>query len=244
MILAYSDDRFAMSERLAEEHFSSAIDEPELELKVREKEPQTLDAALKYAQRLEVFKNAVCQRRQRYTRKVAESPASRSSSVEDRLAKLERDFQKSQQQQDESHKQSHQENNVTDSSNKREKRERRSDDKRSCAVSVSTDEEWKRELMKKMQDLELTQQEITAENSALKKEVERLRYLEQLRSVPAPATAPAQPASTSAVRPLMQSFPNNQQQQRLLQVRTAGSLCSILSSTFCHGCSRDSFPWR
>jgi len=84
MILAYSDDRSPMSERLAKEHFISAIDEPELELKVREKEPQTLDAALKYAQRLEVFKNAIRQRRQRFTRMITASPSSRSSSLEDK----------------------------------------------------------------------------------------------------------------------------------------------------------------
>ena len=94
MILAYSDDRSPMSEHLAKEHFISAIDEPELELKVREKEPQTLDAALKYAQRLEVFKNAIRQRRQRLSRKVAESSTSRSSSLEERLVKLERGLQK------------------------------------------------------------------------------------------------------------------------------------------------------
>jgi len=45
-----------MSERLAREHFICAFDDPDLELKVREKEPQTLDSALRYAQRLEVFK--------------------------------------------------------------------------------------------------------------------------------------------------------------------------------------------
>jgi len=49
-----------------------------------------------------------------------------------------------------------------------------------------------------VQDLELSQQKVTAENSALNKEVERLRYLEQLRSVPAPAPTPA-----SAVKPLL-----------------------------------------
>jgi len=78
-----------MSERLAKEHFISAIGEPELELKVKEKEPPTLDAALKYAQRQEVFKNAIRQRRQRFTRMVTTSLSSRSSSLEDRVAKIE-----------------------------------------------------------------------------------------------------------------------------------------------------------
>jgi len=47
-----------MSERLAKEHLICAFVDPKLELKVREKEPQTLDTALKYAQHLEVFRNA------------------------------------------------------------------------------------------------------------------------------------------------------------------------------------------
>ena len=59
MILAYSDDRSPMSQRLAKEHFITAIDDPELELKLREKEPQTLVAAVMYAQRLETFKYSV-----------------------------------------------------------------------------------------------------------------------------------------------------------------------------------------
>jgi len=62
MMLAYPGDRSDMSERLAKEHFICALDDPELELKDREKEPQTLDSALKSAQRLQVFSNAVKQR--------------------------------------------------------------------------------------------------------------------------------------------------------------------------------------
>jgi len=180
MILAYSDDRSPMSKRLAKEHFISAIDEPELEFKVREKEPQTLDAALKYAQRLEVFKNTVRQRRQRFTRMVTASPSSRSSSLEDRVAKIEQGLQKPQQQRDGQPKQNCQMSNDINQPNKHDKKEKKNVNKRTCATSVSYDEKWKEELFKKVQDLELSQQKLTAENSALNKEVERLRYLEQL----------------------------------------------------------------
>ena len=62
MMLAYPGDRSDMSERLAKEHFICVLDDPELELKDREKEPQTLDSALKSAQRLQIFSNAVKQR--------------------------------------------------------------------------------------------------------------------------------------------------------------------------------------
>jgi len=86
MMLAYPGDRSAMAERLAKEHIICALEDPELELKVREKEPQTLDSALKAAQRLEVFKSAVRQRnnaRQRLARKVTETAELTSKTLED-----------------------------------------------------------------------------------------------------------------------------------------------------------------
>jgi len=210
MILAYSDDRSPMSERLAKEHFISAIDEPELELKVREKEPQTLDAALKYAQRLEVFKNAVRQRRQRFSRKVAESSASRSSSLEERLTKIERGLQKPRQQPDDLPKRNHQKDNDINQPNRPDKKGSRNVNKRNCAISVNNDEKWKEELLKKVQDLEVAQQRMAAENAAVNKEVERLRYLEQLRSVPIPASAAT---AASVVKPLLP--PGSTGQQRV-----------------------------
>ena len=197
MMLAYPGDRSDMAERLAKEHFICAFDEPELELKVREKEPQTLDAALKYAQRFEVFRNAVRQRRQRLSRQVTESSASRSSSLEERVAKIEQGLQKTRQQRDDLPKQHRQKVNDSNQSDKYEKKDRRSGNKRTCATTVNNDEAWKNELLKKIQELEHAQQvaeantkKVAAENDALNKEVEHLRHLEQLRSVPAPTVRP------------------------------------------------------
>ena len=197
MILAYPGDRSDMAERLAKEHFICAFDEPELELKVREKEPQTLDAALKYAQRLEVFRNAVRQRRRRLSRQVTESPASRSSSLEERVAKIEESLQKPRQQRDDLPKQHRQKVNDSSDPDKHERKDRRKGNKRTCATTVNDDEAWKNELLKKIRELELAQQvseantkKVAAENDALNKEVERLRHLEQLRSVPAPTVRP------------------------------------------------------
>jgi len=200
MILAYPDDRSPMSERVAKEHFIAAIDDPELELKVHEKEPQTLDTALKYAQRLEVYKNAVRQRRQRFSRMVTASPDSRPNSPEVSTAKDDHERQKFRPQRDEIPKSNRHQGDRPKQSTKNDKKEGRNADKRACATSVSSDETWKEELMKKVQDLELNQQKVTAENSALNKEVERLRYLEQLRSVPVPMPAPA---ATPVVEPLL-----------------------------------------
>ena len=200
MILAYSDNRSPMSERLAKEHFIVAIDEPELELKVREKEPQTLDAALKYAQRLEIYKNAVRQRRQRFARMVTAEPDTPPSSPERRTTEDDRSQQKPQQLHDTPKKQNRPKNNKTSQSNKSNKKEGSNGNKRACATSVGNEDKWKDELLKKVQDLELNQQKVNAENTALNKEVERLRYLEQLRSVPTPASSTA---TAQTVRPLL-----------------------------------------
>ena len=55
---------------LAKEHFIVALEDPELELKIREREPRTLDSALRVAQRFEVFRNAVRSRKQKMSRQV------------------------------------------------------------------------------------------------------------------------------------------------------------------------------
>ena len=68
---------------------------------------------------------------------------------------------------------------------------KKDDNKRACSTTVNNDNTWKEELLKKVRELEVAQREakvnmekITAENDALNKEVDRLRRLEQLRSVP------------------------------------------------------------
>ena len=192
MMLAYPGDRSTMSERLAKEHFICAFDDPDLELKVREKEPQTLDSALKYAQRLEVFRNAVRQRRLRMNRQVTRSPDSRSDSLEERVAKIEHGLQKPQQQQDIQPNQSRQQ------ASEFKKKGQKSEKKRARSTTVRSDDAWKNELLEKIHKLELAQQsaeadtkKITAENDALNKEVERLRHLEQLRAMPVPEPRPS-----------------------------------------------------
>jgi len=199
MMLAYPGDRSDMSERLAKEHFICAFDDPELELKVRENEPQTLDSALKSAQRLEVFRSAVRQRRQRLSRQITESSASRSNSLEERVAKIERGLQRSQRECLEQSEQAQQQLSGNQS-NSSKNRNKKNEKKRACATTVSNDNTWKDELLKKVHELELAQQtaeantkKITVENDALNKEVERLRHLEQLRSVPIPPVRPLYP---------------------------------------------------
>ena len=135
---------------------------------------------------------------------------------------MKRDYSqsKSRQRRDESLSQNCQGDNEACLSNKRNEKEGRHDDRRVCAMNV--DEKWKEELLKKMQELEhnqqkkvtenkdihLNQQKILAENSALNKEVERLRYLEHLRSVPAPASTSA---AAPVVKPLLPPVSASQQ---------------------------------
>ena len=63
--------------------------------------------------------------------------------------------------------------------------------KHAYATTVNTDDSWKEELLKKVRELEVARRaaevntkKITAENDALNKEVDRLRHIEQFRSVP------------------------------------------------------------
>ncbi|ESN95312.1 hypothetical protein HELRODRAFT_184464 [Helobdella robusta] len=56
MSLAYPGEQSRLATHLARDFFLSALDNAELELKVREKEPKNIDDALRFAQRLEVSK--------------------------------------------------------------------------------------------------------------------------------------------------------------------------------------------
>ena len=193
MMLSYPGDRSVMAERLAKEHFLTALEDPELELRVREKEPQSLDAALKAAQCLEVFRNAVRQTRQRMNRQITESSVSESDSFYERVATIEHNSDTSVQ---------HVENCTEPKRHlskdqrprkdkKKEKKDKKAEKSHVCSAVTKNEDTWKDDLLKKVQELESAQQateaktkKISAENEALNKEVERLRHVEQLRSVP------------------------------------------------------------
>ena len=56
MAMAYSGEKSSLSEHIARDSFLTALDDAELELKVREREPKDLDAAVGISQRIEVFR--------------------------------------------------------------------------------------------------------------------------------------------------------------------------------------------
>jgi len=94
MALAYPGERSSLSEHIARDAFLSALDDADLELKVREREPIDLDAAVKLAQRFEVFKATVeksSNSRHRVARQVTDSFERMSTTVdlEARMAKVE-----------------------------------------------------------------------------------------------------------------------------------------------------------
>jgi len=188
MMLAYPGERSKMADRLAKEYFIIALDDPKLEFQVREKEPQTLDSALKIAQRLEMFKNAVKHRanqRRRYSRQVVESSDTESDGLTERVAKIEQSMQKSQKQSQRPRIQHQQQQPGKQVGSPKKKKT--FNKQQVCAATETTDVAWKEALLKRVQELEAAQQVTEAKNDALSKEIGRLRHLEQLRSVPTPA---------------------------------------------------------
>ena len=66
MALAYPGEKSSLAEHIARDAFLSALDDPEFELKIREREPTDLDAAVKLALRFEVFRSAMEQSSSRH----------------------------------------------------------------------------------------------------------------------------------------------------------------------------------
>ena len=192
MMLAYPGEKSNLSEHLARDAFLSALDDPELELKVREREPPDLDSAVKIAQRYEIFKNAVgplANHRQRINRQVTDVSEHALADLECRVVKLEQNQMVAQQSSDTvvlSNKQS----STAKNKNKGKRQQH------ACAVNATKDEDWKEEVFRKIHDLEMACQssgarskKIAAENDVLNKEVGRLRHIEQLRNMPVPQQA-------------------------------------------------------
>ena len=98
MALAYPTEKTSgMADHIARDAFLAALGDPDLELKIREREPSGLEEAAKIAQRYEVFKNAVeaqSSGRQRFSRQIVTEEdregAGSSESLEARLVALER----------------------------------------------------------------------------------------------------------------------------------------------------------
>jgi len=212
MALAYPGERSSLSEHIARDAFLSALDDADLELKVREREPIDLDAAVKLAQRFEVFKATVetsSNARHRVARQVTDA-SERTPIAEDfeaRIAKVESALIRGV-----SPPKGDPIAPVSIASTaepvpsysmyggRRQKRNR----------NVNKDDsKWKEDITKQCQELQSARQvaegqaqRLNAENEALNKEVGRLRYLSQMRSnptwTPTPANVSNQPVPSNA----------------------------------------------
>lgn len=92
MALAYPNEQSRLAEHLARDAFLNSLGDTELELKVREREAETLEEALRVAQRFEVFRDAADPPgRHRFNRQVSDKKASGSDveSLMSRVAALE-----------------------------------------------------------------------------------------------------------------------------------------------------------
>ena len=201
MSLAYPNEKSSLSEHLARDAFLAALDDPEMELKVREREPSTLDDAVKLAQRFEVFKSTVegsLANRNKVNRKIDKEEDEKVASMESRIAQLERNMHISHDEQDENLPSPSPDGDIQSPKanvRKRSQKDRRF--KQSRSVTEKNDEKWKNDIMAKLDEVTASQKtsedlahRLMAENDALTKEVGRLQYLEQRRSVPSPS-APA-----------------------------------------------------
>ena len=93
MMLAHPGERSTLSEYMACEAFLTALGDTDFELKIREREPRTMDDTLMSAQRLEAIKMAAdssAAGRQRFTRQVAEQQPRHTTDLEMRMDLLER----------------------------------------------------------------------------------------------------------------------------------------------------------
>jgi len=206
MALAYPGEKSSLSEHIARDAFLSALDDPDFELKVREREPIDLDAAVKLAQRFEVFKSTVessSHTRHRVNRQVVddEERVLTTNDLQTRVANVEKQLQEVRtppktngNQQLPVTRPDEMQFSVGSTPGKRNRRNR--------AVNNDTNQ-WKDEMNKKIQELQIAQQvaegqsqRLAAENDALNKEVGRLRHLEQTRSTPTwMTTVASSPAS-------------------------------------------------
>jgi hypothetical protein len=197
MALAYPGERSSLAEHIARDSFLSALDDSELELRIREHDPVDLDAAVKMALRFEVFRGvmeASSSGRHRVTRHVVrDSPESDpSEKIETRVLDLERQLNELKRQpqtrsDDDSQPASKGDADRVQISGKRNRNVQKSskgqDGDRAEGVQVDSSGP----LQKK--DEQIAQ--LMAEMDVLNREVGRLKCLEQQRNDAALATATA-----------------------------------------------------
>ena len=217
MALAYTGERSSLSEHIARDAFLSALDDPELELKVREREPADLDASVKLAQRFEVFKTTVensSNTRHRTNRQVLNETEefAAAEGTEVRMARDERQTGNVRLPCD--HETGQQISTAQPAGlPRRSVPFQNGRGKRNRNVVNSDDRQWREEITRQCQELQAARQvaegqtqRLAADNDALNKEVGRLRHLSQVQSSPN-WTPPAAGGVTQSLAPGSQPTP-------------------------------------
>jgi len=190
MTLAYPGEKSTLSEHIARDAFLSALADSEFELKIREREPTSLDDAVKIAQRFEMFKHAAdsSSARHRFNRHVRQSSVSdqHSSDLEVRVAALE-DRSPILPTREHRAQKSNGRESLADSLDSSRSGSLQEGHNATGRLSASEDQkQFAEEQVKKL----------ISENEMLHKELDRLRYLDALRySAPRQPTTPVIPAT-------------------------------------------------
>ena len=202
MALAYPGEKSGLSEHLARDAFLAALDDSEMELKVREREAPTLDDAVKLAQRFEVFKSTVdgsLNNRSKVTRRIEEEESgAKVADMESRVAQLEKNVHGTRDKGKGASSPSSSVSDGTQRSNANADKKSRGDKnpKQSRVIMGKNNESWKDGMMSRLDEVTASQKttedmarRLMAENDALSKEVGRLRHLDQVRSTPLPSAS-------------------------------------------------------
>ena len=207
MSLAYPGEKSGLAEHLARNAFLTALDDPEFELKIREREPPDLETAARIAQQFEVSRGLVeaSGGQRRVTRQVTEEQRPTNDDIQNLTARvmamehrLQPNATASKHPGDESPYAQQQTSNHPGGERSTPRR------RRNRAVNHEETQDREQQLRQKVRELESVQtssheqvSKLEAENDALSKELAKLRLLEQqraARSVPPVPRATEQPA--------------------------------------------------
>jgi len=186
MSLAYpGQEDCNLGQHIARDSFLTALGDPDLQIKIRERDPHTLEEAVKLALRIEITRAAVdsaSTTRHRVARRVEEQHRD-AQETEEKLATLQR--------QDQTEGSSLQQSRETRRDNRQQNGDRldycppRRRERRSRATS-QTDNVQLEQLTKKLQDMEAANRKKDAEMSArldmMNRELERYQHLDQIRT--------------------------------------------------------------
>ena len=190
MSLAYPGEKSGLAEHIARDAFLVALDDQEMELKIREREPVDLDSAVRLALRLEVFQSATEARgytRSRSNRHVEDYEVNEgcTDNLRVRLTNLEEGLKQLRSQASTPTVQQ----NITRDKQPAGLRQKTPSQKNGRAVSTENHVQWKDDLLSRIKELEAERAaalneatQAASQNEVMSKEIDRLRHLEQIRS--------------------------------------------------------------